>query len=381
MPASSLSASTRHFECGGPLGASWLAATIGLIALLNPHNVLLALTDFYPDALALPLLGSALWALETRRYRLLLIASGGLVLVREDFAFAVIGLGLFVLLARRNDVRWLGPALGAFGLLYLLAMVGAVIPLIAGRPYLYGDLNPDLGSGPLGLTVGILRDPLAALRHLMSPPGPDYLFWLFGPLLGLPLLRPLHLVPGLPLLLRNLLSNNGNLVSINRHYHVAIVPTLLAATAGALAILPRRWARLAAVALVTAALVFDGYAVAGLVITSELPVEPGPEAAAYREALRLIPPDGAVAASNRLGAHLAARRHLWSFASGGAQAEPTWADWIAVDLDDHDGPRTDSAEALLARLRTSYLADQFREVFREGFVVLLCRRTEPRCQG
>ena len=343
-----------------------------MIVLLNPYHVLLALADFHPDVLALPLLGTALLAAETGRRWLLVAAAAGLLLVREDFGLAVAGLGLY-LVAGQRDYR-LGLALLAGGLLYVTCLIGLVIPAIAGRPYPFGNLNPDLGSGPVGLLAGSLTDPLAALRHLASPPRPEYLVWLLGPVIGLPLLRPIRLLPGLPLLVRNLLAAHPSRVWINHHYHAAILPVILFATLGALAGLPRPWARRLAVGALVGTVVFDGYALIGL-LGSEIPLEPTAEAATYRAALRLIPAEGAVAASNRLGAHLGDRRRLWFFpADDELLADPSHAEWVAVDLADRPGWLLEqSDQELQARLLRTYPPDRFDEVVRSGSVVVLRR--------
>lgn len=358
----------RWIGPGGPVG------TAGLLALLNPYNLFLALTDFHPDALALPLLGAAFYGFETSRRRLGLAATALLVLVREDYALAAAGLGLY-LLGRRADRR-LGLAVFAGALLYLGLMIGWVIPAISGRPYGFADLNPELGAGPFGLITGILTNPAATLAHLVSTPRPEYAVWLIGPLAGLPLLRPRHLLPGAPLLLRNLLAAHPSRVWINRHYQAAVLPAFVLAAIAALAWLPRPWARrLGAVAL-AATLAFNAYALIGLIGSGEIPLRPAPRDTAYREALARVPAEAAVAAGNRIGSHLAARRSLWFFpADGDLLADPSAAEWVVIDLADRAAwLREQSEEDLEARLRATYPPDRYADVYREGSVLVLRRR-------
>ncbi|HEX2173200.1 MAG TPA: DUF2079 domain-containing protein, partial [Dehalococcoidia bacterium] len=297
------------------------------------------------------------------------------VMIREDFTLAVVGLGLAMILARRSAPVGLGLVLIGGSLLYLGAMLCLLMPSIAGHPYLFGDVNPELGKGPVGLVIGVLTDPGATLALASSPPRPGYLFMLLGPLLGLPLLRLLWTLPGLPILARNLLSNNFNLVTINRHYHVAIVPGLVIAAICALAALPRAWTLRLMGALLTATIVINGYVLAALWV-SEAPFQARPEAATYREALRVIPPAAAVAAGNRIGAHLAARRWLWSFPAGGFLAPPTDADWVITDLADRDWLSEQTEAELYARLQATYPPSEFEQVYQSGTVVVLHRRTE-----
>lgn len=355
------------------LGRGRLALAAGFLVLLNPYNLFLALTDFHPDVLALPLLACAFWALDARRDRWAVAALVALLLVREDFALAVAGVGLYVALGQGR--RRFGVALVAGSSLYLAVLVLAVLPAIAGQPYAFADLNPDLGSGPFGLIAGVLTDPLATLRHVSSEPRPEYLIWLLGPLAGLPLLRPLHLLPGLPLLARNLLAAHPSRVWINRHYHAAIVPAFWFAALAALAALPRRWARRAALAALAASLAFDAYALIGLA-GSELRMHPRAEA--YQQALALVPPDAPVAASNHLGAHLADRRFLSFFpADGPLLGDPTPAEWVVVDLADRAAWLRETSDAALEeRLRATFPPDRYDEVYRSGPVLVLRARLD-----
>lgn len=346
-------------------------ATAGLLALLNPYNLLLALTDFHPDALALPLMGAAGYGFETGRRRLGLVATAALPLVREDLALASAGFGLY-LLTRRVDRR-LGLAVIIVSIAYLWAAIGWIIPAISGRPYSFADLNPEVGAGPFGLIAGSLTDPIATLALSISAPRPEYALWLIGPLAGLPLLRLAHLLPGVPILLRNLLAAHPSRVWINRHYQAAVVPAFVFAAIAALAWLPPPWARRLGAAALAATLAFNAYALIGLIGSDEIPLQPGRRDASYRAALALIPPEAGVAAGNRIGAHLADRRYLWFFpADGDLLADPAGAEWVAIDLSDRAAwLREQTDEELEARLRATYPPERYAEVYRDGPVLVL----------
>jgi hypothetical protein len=98
----------------------------------------------------------------------------------------------------------------------------------------------------------------------------------------------------------------------------------------------------------------------------------GAHARVAERALRLVPPDVAVSATNTLGAHLSERRRVFSF------PVVREARWVAVDLErpsyrDQTG-RAAQLEAALARLRSS---GRFRVVFDEdGVLVLRAPATE-----
>ena len=204
----------------------------------------------------------------------------------------------------------------------------------------------------------------SAFESRYDDPGLDgrdlsYLAALLLPLGLLPLAAPLALVAAVPELALNLLSSTVTQTSVKTHYASTLAPPLLAATVYAVERLGERLAYVAAAAALLGAIVLGPI--------GRIDVEAGPHDAAARRALALVPDDAAVSATNALGAHLSARRRIFSFP---VLREATW---VAVDtqrLTYLDSLRPERARGPLAELRRD---PRWRLVFAEDGILVLRR--------
>jgi uncharacterized membrane protein len=201
------------------------------------------------------------------------------------------------------------------------------------------------------------------------------------PLLVLPLLAPVAALTALPELAANLLSSTRTQTSIHFHYTAAAIPGLMvAAVLGAAR--AREWGRLRGrvrplVTAVVVAGVASNYALGAVPVWRAFP---GGESLGSREhhvtahdrvaerALRLIPDDAVVSATNSLGGHLSERRRVLSF--------PVLldAEWIAADETRPGYADRIAPLATSERLRRLRLDARWRIVFDEDGVVLFRRR-------
>ena len=195
------------------------------------------------------------------------------------------------------------------------------------------------------------------------------------------MLAPLAALTAAPELLLNLLSDTRTQTSIHFHYTAGALPGLFVAAILGAARLRRRfaWARRPEGRAVVCSAFLAGIVLGPLPVWREVPLgselgtrehHVGAHAAAAARALRLIPDDAAVSASNTLGAHLSERRRIFSFPVLGE------ADWIAVDRE-RPSYRDEAVApvrfaAALARLRQS---GRFVEVFDEDGILVLRRRS------
>ncbi len=196
-----------------------------------------------------------------------------------------------------------------------------------------------------------------------------------APLAALCLLAPLVLVAALPELAINLLSSTTTQTSIHFHYTAGLIPPLvIAAIFGAKRL--SRWTLPIALAIVLAALV-GNYRLGPIPGWRHLPGGQTFQATAARvtvhdriaeRALRLIPGDAVVSATNTLGAHLSARGRVLSF--------PFIEDsqWIAADetqpgYADRYAPIPTATQ--LAALRRN---PEWRLVFEEDGILVFRRR-------
>ena len=180
---------------------AWLAAgltwayglSIGMVEAIN--------YDFHEVALTVPVLAGSLSLLLTGR-----IAAGSLLLaatmlIREDNAALLVGVGLVLLTLRH---RRAGPALIIGGAVMFGLLVAVIIPAFNSYGY-YTYLSASSAAGGNGSMLGSV---LVALRQSLSiGQGPKTAVLLLLPFLFLPL-RSRWIIPAALLLTIRLVSNN-----------------------------------------------------------------------------------------------------------------------------------------------------------------------------
>jgi uncharacterized membrane protein len=224
-----------------------------------------------------------------------------------------------------------------------------------------------------------VTDPGRILSTAFDERGVGYLAELLLPLAGFCLLAPAALLVAVPELAINLLSSTRTQTSIHFHYTAGVVPGLVAASVlGAARLAAKRpsLTTLLGTAAVASALIAN-YRLGAIPLWQHVPGGETLQADAYdrtahdrvaARALRVIPEDEPVSATNTLGAHLSERRRVLSFPLvAGAR-------WVAVDERRPSlGDRLDPPEAPF-RIAAMYRDAAWRVVFREDGIVVLKRR-------
>jgi uncharacterized membrane protein len=326
------------------LDSARLGSLFAFVYLLYAPVQWLPLDEFHPVALACPLLAFAVWYLDEERLVAALPFLAIAVLTKEELPLVVAGLGVWYALARGQRVAGAVLAIGgvALGAIYL----GLVIPHFReGAAPAFYERYDAVGGSPGGIVETAFTDPLVLIRAVTEGRDLAYLFQLSLPLVGLFLAAPLLVLPALPELAANLLSEVPTQTSIEFHYTAPIAPFLVTAAVLGAARAPRF------TPLVLAASV-AGAVLLGPLWAGELrPDRISDHDRIAKRAVDLIPADAAVSSTNGLGAHLSARRRIFSF------PVIEEAEWVAVDLrrasylDRRSAPST--AAVSLARLRRS----------------------------
>jgi uncharacterized membrane protein len=254
-----------------------------------------------------------------------------------------------------------------------------VIPAAGdGESDFYGRYEA-VGGSPAGVLETAVTDPGRILSTAFDERGVGYVAELLLPLAGFCLLAPAALLVAVPELAVNLLSSTRTQTSIHFHYTAGLVPGLVAASVLGAARLASTRPSLATplgVVAVVAALVAN-YRLGAIPLWQHVPGGESLRADSYEmtehdrvatRALRVIPADEPVSATNTLGAHLSERRRVLSFPLvAGAR-------WVAVDerrpslADRLDPP---GAQARIAAARTDRA---WRVVFEEDGILVLRRR-------
>jgi uncharacterized membrane protein len=329
----------------GALPVFWLAskhlrsehAALGfaLAYLLYPALQWMTLSEFHPVALATPLLLYAFWYLDEDRLVPFGIVAVLAVLTKEHVALAVAGLAVWYAVTRRRALP--GLAIAGLGIAWATFALLVVVPHFnEGASSSFYARYSEVGGSPSGILETAADDPGRLLSTVFGERALGFALRLAAPLALLPLAAPLALLPAVPELGIDVLSATPTQTSIHFHYAAATIPALLAAAIFAAARLgrrrPGRTERLAAVAV--GATLVSNYVLGAIPLWRELP---GGETLGARtmdvaehdriaaRALRVIPDDAVVSATNSLGAHLSARRRVLSFPF------VQDAEWVAVD--------------------------------------------------
>jgi uncharacterized membrane protein len=345
------------------LDSDRLGLVFGLVYLLYAPVQWLPLDEFHPVALACPLLAFALWYLDENRLVAALPFLVAACLTKEEVPLVVAGMGVWY--ALRRGGRREGAAIAAAGVALAALALLVVIPHYRGgsAPAFY-DRYDAVGGSPGGLVTTALTDPLTIARAVTEGRDLTYLFQLGLPLAFAFLAAPLVLIPALPELAANLLSETGTQTSIEFHYTAPMIPFLVAGAVFAAA----RNRTLVPVVLAAAV---AGAVVLGPTWSGELmPKRMSAHDRVAERALALIPDDAAVSSTNGLGSKLSARRRIFSF------PVVEEADWVAVDLKrasylDRRSAASTAAVPLARLLRSG----AWSRAFEEDGVVLLRRRS------
>jgi uncharacterized membrane protein len=302
-----------------------------LVYLLYPATGWLTLNEFHPVALATTFLLFAFWHLDEDRllpFALFAIAAAA---CKEEIALVVAGFGLWYAFAHRR--LGTGAMIAGVGLAWAVVAIAVVIPHYhAGAESDFYGRYSEVGGSAAGIVKTAVTHPARIVHAATSARDLRYLLELLAPLAALCLLAPLILVAALPELAINLLSSATTQTSIHFHYTAGLIPPLvIGAVFGAKRL--GRHAVPVAMLLVLATLA-GNYRLGPIPGWRHVPGGERFQATAARisehdrisgRALKLIPANAVVSATNTLGAHLSARRRFLSF--------PFVQDatWIAAD--------------------------------------------------
>jgi uncharacterized membrane protein len=312
------------------LGSARAGAGFALVYLLYPATGWLTLNEFHPVALATPLLLFAFWFLDEDRLLPFSLCAVAASACKEEIPFVVAGFGIWYALSHRRYAA--GAVIVVAGVAWAVVATAVVIPHFNhGQSSDFYSRYSEVGGSPGVIAKNALVHPGRLAREAFTSRGLHYVLQLTWPLAFLCVLSPLVLVAALPELGINLLSAVTTQTSIHFHYTAGLIPPLVvAAVLGA-----RRLSRPLPVALAAVAVALvAAYRLGPMPFWRSVPGGQRFQATAgdvtthdriADRALRLIPPDAVVSATNSLGAHLSARRRFLSF----PYTED--ATWIAAD--------------------------------------------------
>jgi uncharacterized membrane protein len=313
------------------LGSETAAGLLALSYLSYPWVAWTALDAMHPVTLAVPLLLYAIWFLDSHRIwafaacAVLVVASG------ELMGLSLAGLGFWYWLARGR--RRAGLVIAAAGLGWSVTAIKLVVPYFQGGDSPFYAYYESVGGSPEGVFRTLLTDPAKIVGALVTSADVLYVVAVAVPLALMFLLAPGLAACAMPQLAANGLSSITAAIDPRSHHVSAIVPFLIVGSVLGIARLPAaRRVRAAAAELVLcvgSSVVLGPWP--GLPARDRLWSDGIPQAdnvEALRLAIARIPNGVSVAATNKAGSHLSARRRFFSI----PRIEK--ADWVVIDMQD-----------------------------------------------
>jgi uncharacterized membrane protein len=358
------------------IGSERIAGLLALTYLAYPWVATSATGAIHPVTFAITFLLFCIWFLETDRVAPFLVFALLTMSTGELMGAPVAALGVWYALAHGRRVAGGGVAL--LGLAWTALAVYVIVPATADDHSIFYGFYDQVGGSPVGVLRKLATDPLTVLGALVEGHDIAYVVWLGLPLLFLFLLSPGLAAVALPQLLANTLSDFRSMSDPRYHSVAAIVPFLVAATVLGVARLSesRRVPAASAVLVCSATLalvVAPWPRAVGATPLGGRASFPAAHAAAVDRAIASIPGDAPVTTTNAAGAHLSARRYVYSVPVLGR------AEWVLVDLDDPwvvsaDSPiltnHPEVVSVFVERLRES---PDWREVSAESRVLVFRR--------
>jgi uncharacterized membrane protein len=154
------------------------------------------LSDFHPEALALPALLFAFYYGLEGRWVPYTTAAVVTVLMRADLALAVAGIGILLLLEGR---RRAGIASIVIGLGYVILAVFVLQPAFGNGSYAHAAAFATYGKTPASIAGGMLTHPLQVVRDLTVEDNFSVIVFLLAPVFFLPVVAPRYLLGIVPL--------------------------------------------------------------------------------------------------------------------------------------------------------------------------------------
>jgi uncharacterized membrane protein len=330
--------------------AKWPAAILAVAYLVYLPLHYVNMADFHPSALMIPPLIAAWRAMRLRRWAQYYLWFVLALLCRVDAALVGLGLGVAILIAgggARRHGAWTLAIAGAWLALDFAVVVPAVHAAYGpGAGDLVSRRFEALGGSPLGVARTLVSQPLTVLGMLIDLDKAQAIVDLLAPTGFLGLLAPWALLPALPVLAANFLSESAWQQSIHAHYMAPVIPFVWIAAVEGLAWLSRRIARTHPLAHYArpGVLSFFVLAYTGLVSWALSPFPPGRafqladlyQPSVYEQdldaVLAQVPPGATVCAQSDLHPHLSQRRDAALYPR--CTLEPGLeAEYIALDLD------------------------------------------------
>jgi uncharacterized membrane protein len=284
-----------------------LAWLVAMLYLEFSSNVTLAYYDFHLLALTLGVIPWLWYAIAAERYGWVIAL--GLVYfgLKESVALSLIGLGAYLVFQARGNGKRVGVMFVVFGVVSFGLIMKFVYPYFRhGEETMYfAKYYGHLGRNLHEFVMTFVTRPNYFFYSLFRPPKLEYIAALLLPFLFFPLVRPVYLLPVIPAVLVNILSNDPAMLGRAYHYEAEISPALFA-----MAVIAFSASRFRGLWLAVMLVAFTAPSALGIARWN-MPTKAQNRLRGQLEAH--VPRDKAIAAPQRIAAHLTDRERLYMF--------------------------------------------------------------------
>jgi uncharacterized membrane protein len=328
-----------------------IAVLLALAYLVYPPMHGAQLFDFHFQPIAAAFLLGAIDAFDTRRMRLFAVLLALAIGCREDVSMGTAIVALFLVLSGHRARE--GAIIALISVVYFVAMRFFIMPAVGswGFDDMYRQLAPPGERGFVGIVKTLASNPLYTLRTLLTIEKLRYALMILTPLAFLPVRRGLLVASVIPGAILTLLTTGyGPTLDIGYQYGCDFVPYIFPAAALALAAFGGdeggRIRRRAAGATLVAASIIATAAWGAIPpranfhssYGSKSFAPPTPQEkrrlAGLEAAMRLVPRNAVLAASDRELSHVSNRVECWNLAVGVDGAD--YAIYTKIDPIDPD---------------------------------------------
>lgn len=146
-----------------------LVVVIAASYLLYPALQHVNLAQFHVISLTIPLISYATFFLLRNRYAPSLVCAFLLLMVKEEALFAVLGLGLYIMLVRRKYA--LGALVCLITAMWFIILINYLFPMLTGRSYFMArsHLFGQLGMSIPDILTTVATRPERLLQLFISP--------------------------------------------------------------------------------------------------------------------------------------------------------------------------------------------------------------------
>ena len=317
------------------LGSERSAGLLALIYLAYPWLAWTALDAIHPLTLAIPLFLYAIWFLDSDRIGAFAVCALLILGTGELMGLPVAALGLWYWLSHGR--RCAGIVIACSGVAWSVVCIKLVIPYFWGTESQFYAYYGSVGGSPEGVVQTAISDPARIVAALATPRDLLYVLALAVPLGCMFVFAPSVALAAIPHVAANGLTSVHGPIDPRGHHVAGVIPFLVAASVFGLARIPvERRSRALATMLtlsVVVSLAFGPWpGLPGRHFPAPDRWESWKPTAAHRAALRaaidLVPEGAPVAATNKVGSHLSARRYFFSVPQVGQ------ARWVILDMSD-----------------------------------------------